>query len=107
MAPRRERRTHEPQELRWRGHNQKQPLHSDLLAPVPEVWKDVDMTDKKIDVQLKPLGVSLVDLPDYLFNENLPGEIHLNWDDVSDLRDKLNEAWFNRYGLQPMSVQVQ
>lgn len=71
---------------------------------MPEVWKDVDMADM-IDVQIHPTGASLAYLNDVL-DENFPGQLNLSWDDVSDLRDKLNEAWFNRYGIQPMSVQV-
>jgi hypothetical protein len=60
------------------------------------------MTDN-IDVQLHSLGLALV-IPSSATDENLPGEVHLAYEEADDLRDLLNEAWLNRHGMQPVSV---
>lgn len=55
------------------------------------------------DVQLHPTGAALI-YCDELLDENLPGQLNLSNSDLETLRDQLNEAWFVRWGLQPLSL---
>lgn len=72
----------------------------------PDDWKpeheDAD-TDDDLDVQVHPTGASIT-VPERMIDENLPGQINLDMEEVGRLRDLVNEAWFIGWGLQPMSI---
>jgi hypothetical protein len=57
-----------------------------------------------IDVQMHPTGVSVA-YPEVVLDEQLPGQLNLNYDEADALREQLNEVHYINLGVQPLSVE--